>query len=396
MNKHITLIIFLVLRTLTAEAQNLILPNDACEADTAQNDLIGLSINATGFFHDNEYDRALVDCYTYSLPGVRLTAYATYNPIRQIHLEAGLHATYFHGANKYPCYAFHDIAKWKGDQYQSGAHILPWFRAVANVGHSQFVVGDIYRGDAHGLSEVLYNPELSLSCDPEMGLQYRLSYRHYELEAWLNWQSFIFDTSTHQEAFTVGIANRFKWQAHSGALRWEVPVNLLAIHRGGEMDVSKGGTQTLWNGSAGIRADYALGTNWIRSICGEANALLCWQQAGGLWPFKTGMAFNIAAKCDFTPGVALRLGYFLAPQKFISIYGAPFYSTQSLADKSLDIKTLSTLTASVRYSKIFARFYELGVYANAYYYTSKPMSNFNFAFGAFIHVTPHFRLKKSK
>ncbi|MBR5576806.1 MAG: hypothetical protein IKW22_05980, partial [Bacteroidaceae bacterium] len=137
--------------------------------DSAKTRTIGLEVDALAFFKDNEFDGNVQSGY--SLPGVRLQPRLTYTPIDEVKLELGLHATIYSGANRYPCYAFHDIATWKGDQYQSGAHLLPFFRATASFSNITLAVGNIYGGATHGLIEPLYNPELTLTDDPEMGVQ---------------------------------------------------------------------------------------------------------------------------------------------------------------------------------------------------------------------------------
>ena len=98
------------------------------------------------FFRDNEYSSCLTKGY--SLPGLWLQPKFVLTPLSQVELELGLHALIFDGANKYPNYVYHDIARWKGTQYQRGAHLLPWFRARAAFRHltaSAVSSGSIFR-----------------------------------------------------------------------------------------------------------------------------------------------------------------------------------------------------------------------------------------------------------
>ena len=76
--------------------------------------------------------------------------------------------------------------------------------------HVNIVLGDIYGGANHNLIEPLYNPELNLTADPEAGLQLLYDSRRFDLDVWVNWESFIFREDTHQEAFTVGLSGRYK------------------------------------------------------------------------------------------------------------------------------------------------------------------------------------------
>lgn len=70
--------------------------------------------------------------------------------------------------------------------------------------HVNIVLGNIYGASNHNLIEPLYNPELNLTCDPEAGLQLLYDSKAFDLDVWVNWQSFIFREDVHQEAFTVG------------------------------------------------------------------------------------------------------------------------------------------------------------------------------------------------
>ena len=100
-----------------------------------------VEVDNLSFFRDNEYSSSLTKGY--SLPGLWVQPKLTYVPLSAIKLELGLHALVFNGANKYPCYVYHDIATWKGNQYQKGAHVLPWVRAQAQFKHLTVVLGNL-------------------------------------------------------------------------------------------------------------------------------------------------------------------------------------------------------------------------------------------------------------
>lgn len=124
-----------------------------------------LKVDNMFFFKDNEYDGNVQKGY--SLPGVWIRPRLTYQPTRRLRLEVGLHALAYHGANKYPNYAYQDIGTWKGSQYQRGAHVLPFLRAQLKLKHADLVFGDIYGQSNHRLVTPLYDPELDLTSDPE-------------------------------------------------------------------------------------------------------------------------------------------------------------------------------------------------------------------------------------
>lgn len=385
----------------------------AYAVDTARINTLGLEVEALAFFKDNEFDGPVQSGY--SLPGVRLQPRLTYTPIRQIKLELGLHATIYSGANKYPCYVFHDIATWKGDQYQSGAHLLPFFRATASFKHVTLAVGNIYGGTTHGLSEVMYNPELLLTDDPEMGFQLIVDTRRWHSDLWLNWQSYIFKESSHQEAFTVGWSQDINiWKRHrpggcSHSL--SIPIQLVLQHRGGEQDNTHMGVQTIANGAAGLAYKYSAPRRpVVTGVSAEALALGCFQQSGHLWPFKGGPAMWLRASVDFIRDLRVTAGFFAASD-FCSLYGSPFFGTLRTKKAGGRFANVSTAMLGVEYSRTFAAAYTVGADVKAYLcrtgelacpaddthgepYTLPGEFRTPFSFGVYFRCSPSFVLKR--
>ena len=233
---------------------------------------LAVDVQSLAFFKDNEFGGDQATGYT--LPGFWLQPRLTYQPLDAIRLEAGFHAAVFDGANKYPCFAYNDIAQWKGTQYQHGAHILPFFRAQAQLRNLQFVLGDLFGGANHGVVEPLMNPEVNLTQDPEMGFQLLYDLPRYHLDAWINWQSFIFREDTHQEAFTVGLSQRIaltpqrsSLTPHPSSLNFYLPIDILIQHRGGEIDDTHTGAQTIDNAALGIGMRWNTGNTVPLIMC---------------------------------------------------------------------------------------------------------------------------------
>ena len=227
---------------------------------------LSVEIDNLSFFKDDEYTGSFMKGYT--LPGLWLQAKAVYYPLEMLKLEAGVHLQRFWGANRYPNMAYQDIAHWKGDQYQKGFHALPWFRAqVALSDHVNIVLGDLYGAANHNLIEPLYNPELNMVADPEMGLQLLYNSRRFDLDVWVNWESFIFREDIHQEAFTVGLSTRFKFNDPNSRFHFYAPLQVLVQHRGGEIDtILTNSVQTLMNGAVGIGGVWNTGHKIFKSV----------------------------------------------------------------------------------------------------------------------------------
>ncbi len=380
--------------------------------DSTQTKTLGIELEALAFFKDNEFDGNVQRGY--SLPGVRLQPRLTYTPIDEIKLELGLHATIYSGANKYPCYVFHDIATWKGDQYQSGAHLLPFFRATARFKSITLAVGDIYGGATHGFVEPMYNPELILTDDPEMGFQMIVDTRRWHSDLWMNWQSYIFKESSHQEAFTVGWTqniNVWKRTKEDRTHSLDIPIQLVIQHRGGEQDNTKMGVQTIANGALGMGYEYkAPGNRIVTGVQAEVMALYCLQQSGNLWPFKNGPALWVKASVDFIRDLRVTAGFFSA-KDFCSLYGSQYFGTLSTKRAGGRFDGMNTGLISVEYSRTFANAYTIGANLKAYIYKTGSLAlpaddthpepytipgefRTPFSFGVYFRCSPSFVLKR--
>ena len=380
--------------------------------DSTQTKTLGIELEALAFFKDNEFDGNVQRGY--SLPGVRLQPRLTYTPIDEIKLELGLHATIYSGANKYPCYVFHDIATWKGDQYQSGAHLLPFFRATARFKSITLAVGDIYGGATHGFVEPMYNPELILTDDPEMGFQMIVDTKRWHSDLWMNWQSYIFKESSHQEAFTVGWTqniNVWKRTKEDRTHSLDIPIQLLIQHRGGEQDNTKMGVQTIANGALGMGYEYkAPGNRIVTGVQAEVMALYCLQQSGNLWPFKNGPALWVKASVDFIRDLRVTAGFFSA-KDFCSLYGSQYFGTLSTKRAGGRFDGMNTGLISLEYSRTFANAYTIGANLKAYIYKTGSLAlpaddthpepytipgefRTPFSFGVYFRCSPSFVLKR--
>lgn len=362
--------------------------------DTAIVRQLRAEVNAMTFFQNNEFKSPFVEGYT--LPGAWLQPRLVYAPLPQLQIEAGAHLLLFDGANRYPNYAYHDIAQWKGSQYQNGVHALPFFRVQADFRRLTLVMGNIYGAQNHELVLPLYNPEQNLSADPEMGFQLLVDSRRSHLDLWLNWQSFIFNLDSHQEAFTVGMNYTQQWgKSNNRRLRWETPVQFLVQHRGGEIDDTDCGVQTIWNASAGLRMTLRpIRQRVLNSLRAEANMLVSYQQVGRLWPFDTGVALHAALRTTLWKHLGAEIGYVGIPTQFANLYGSPFFSTVSLKPDGTTFKGMHTAYASVSYTYSFSRDYHLGAQFDIYSAHAPGVSAQPFGFGLYFRVHPSFLISK--
>lgn len=363
---------------------------------------LSVELDNISFFKDNEY--AGYFARGYSLPGLWVQPKAVYYPLKNIKLEAGIHMLIYHGANKYPSMAYQDIAYWKGDQYQVGVHILPYFRAqMALSKHVNIVLGDIYGGSNHRLIEPLYNPELNLTADPEVGLQVLYDSKAFDLDAWVNWQSFIFRDDTHQEAFTVGLSSRVKFNDPASRFHFYLPVQGVVQHRGGEIDtIFTNSVQTLMNGAIGAGVVWNTGQRIFKNVNLEVDAAGYYQQAGEIWPFNSGSGIYARASADIYD-FRVKTSYWQCDD-FISMFGSPFYGAVSMKEEGVTFDRPQMVYLGVEYSRQLGKGYSIGVDLDVFQYLGGKIredgiarsvgSATSFTAGVYLRINPSFLIKK--
>lgn len=336
----------------------------AYDIDSTHVHTLHVGIDNLNFFKDNEFSGSVMDGYT--LPGFWIQPSAIYYPLSNIKLQLGFHALVYDGAYKYPNYAYQDIANWKGNQYQKGAHLLPFFRAQVHFDNVNLVWGDLYGGVRHGLIEPLYSPELAMTADPEMGFQLLWDISRIHLDAWIDWQTFIFRTDTHQEAFTVGLSSKINLSSEEKSTQLYIPVQLLAQHRGGEIDtITQNSVHTLMNGAIGFGADVNPSGSIFHNVNIEGALLGYYQQAGNLWSFDNGWGAYLKASSDLGRYFKAKLGYFYG-KDFISMYGMPYFGTVSTKTPGATYNGMSTVFGSAEYTRSFGKNFRLGIFADVY------------------------------
>lgn len=433
--------------SLRAQMDSILFYNDYAIDSTTVKEL-HLHVDNLTFLKDNEWDGDVVKGYT--LPGLWLQPKVSYSPLPEIQLEAGLHALIYAGTIKYPSLMYQDLPKWKGDQYQKGTHLLPFFRANMKLGPAHVVLGNIYGGATHMLPDPLYAQELNLTADPEMGGQLLIDLPRWHFDVWINWQSFTFKGDYHAEAFCAGFTSRYSLVGKTSSMadkgyELTLPISALAQHVGGEID-TVGGISTHFNASVGIELKRHRPATWLRYWSAEAHLLGYSQNKGETWPINNGWGAYIAGHMQFNNGLGLKLGY-MHNHDFQPLLGYNYYGT--IAKGQADATPLTTpapasaptttvhattpaatvpataatsapiptttpaatvpaasaaalitayrhpnlVTLQADWTKAFARSYAFGIRVEAFAYMASK-SSFNTSFGLFFRATPSFRLLK--
>lgn len=369
-----------------------------------------LEVDNASFFKDNEWNGDVTTGYT--LPGLWLQPKVVYTAIPELRLEAGIHTLLYSGSTKYPNTIYQDIAIWKGNQYQDGTHLMPYFRANIQLNKLHLILGNLYGGSNHRLPDPLFSSELNLTSDPEAGVQLLYDTKRMHTDVWCNWQSFIFKGDTHQESFIFGLSSQYSLlSAHYGKQTSNDPLvltlSLLAHHRGGEIDSTATGINTLMNGSLGLTYSHNANLPWLRSWSLGTHLLGYIQQAGILWPIDKGWALYAQANATFAHGFSAKLGY-QTTHNFISILSYPYYGCMSLKAQHKDAtyKSPQLITARLDWSHPFRHDYAIGVRAEMFHFMPggqlihpdasafPQQSSTSLSFGLFLKANLLFRLQR--
>lgn len=367
----------------------------------ARTDELRIEFDNLNFFKNDEFDSDYLNGN--SMPGFWAQLKLTWQPLDIIKLEAGVHLLKYWGANKYPNFAYRDISVWKGNQFQKGFHALPYLRAqVQLTDQINIVFGDIYGGANHNLIEPLYSRELNMMADPEAGLQFLYHSKPIDIDLWVDWQSFIFHADTHQESFVFGLSSRVKYNKEDAPVHFYTPFQVLAQHRGGEIDtIETNSVQTLMNGAIGLGAVWNINHKVLKNINLEVDATGYYQQAGKLWPFDDGFGVYAKATADLKD-FRVKASYWQC-KDFISILGLPFYGSVSNTEEGMTFKSPATAAFGVEYSRSFGKGSSFGVDFDFYNHFSttartpdgdiSKKNSTSFSIGAYLRLNTSFLVK---
>lgn len=317
------------------------------------------------FMLDNEYDSGLTDGYT--LPGVWLRPIVSYQPLANLRIEAGAHLLHFWGAERYPNVNYSQLASMGERETQRGFHAVPVVRAQVQLTPTlSLVLGTIHGQAQHRLIEPFYNKELNLMGDPEAGVQMRWDGRPLWLDAWVNWQTFIFKNDRRQEAFVFGLSARLKPSRADAGWQWYVPLQALFQHHGGEINTAAEDREvkTWLNAAAGVGVDIPLRAKFPASLNAEVEACYFGQRKGSALPFDNGYGLyaRLTARLWRT---RVGVGYWQC-KDFVSIMGSPLYGAMSVSEEGTVYRKPRMLTAHAEYTQPLGRGFAWGLEADAY------------------------------
>ena len=376
------------------------------QIDSLRKGQLSIEMDNLSFYKNNEYGSTVQKGYT--LPGFWLQLKAVYYPLSNLKLEVGAHSTWFWGTTRYPAIAYkNSIPTLNGKDYYNIVHVLPYFRAnLALSKNVSVVLGDTYGGANHRLIDPLYNPELNLSTDPEKGVQVLYKTKWLDLDLWVDWTSFIYNRDTIQESFVAGGSASIKLNSPETRFHVYLPVQGLAYHKGGELDVTDTNIETIMNGALGAGIKWNVNGRVINYINTEVFMAGYSIPKGRTSHFDHGRGYysKVAFQMkDFNISTS-----YWSSNDFFSVFGNAFYSSISTKLDGMIYYKPKLLNLNIDYSRTLGKGFAFGVKAEVFYYLSGKMysvktgvfepsafgSNTNFSVGVYLRLNPSFLIKQ--
>ncbi|MDR1406765.1 MAG: hypothetical protein LBJ23_01805 [Tannerella sp.] len=369
--------------------------------DSLKKKQLSVEIDNISFFRNIESPNIIVSGYT--LPGFWLQAKTVYYPEPNIRLEGGVHTLWFWGADYYPSFAYSTLSNWYDGRSKHVVHAYPFFRAqVALSKQINIILGSLYGGVNHKLVEPLYNPELHMIADPETGMQLLYDTKWLHFDTWINWETFIYKMDTKQETFSFGASALFKCNRPESTFHVYFPFQILAQHRGGQIDTANLPVQTMLNGVAGVGLDWHIRHKVLKNIHLEFDMLGYYQHAGNLWPLKRGYGSYSSASADLK-NFRVKAAYWKC-NDFISMYGNPLFGAPSMSQEDAYFLYPKMYSLGGEYVRTFAPGYALGI---DFDFQFRPSCNINsptsgiysvqaktcYSFGVYLRLNPSFLIK---
>lgn len=197
------------------------------------------------FVKNNEYSGDFSDGATWI--GYLATPKLVYYPTSKIRIEAGIH-----------------LQKYSGREAFTNTEAAFSVNYMAS-DKSQLILGNLNQDKNHLLSEPMFEPERFFTDDAESGIQWLYQSKRIHLDTWINWEQFILEGDPFQEKFTFGISSKYQLNNPSSQNNLSIPLQVIFTHRGGEIDSSDDGVQTIGNFSSGLSFTRTVENSRIKS-----------------------------------------------------------------------------------------------------------------------------------
>ena len=303
-------------------------------------------LNNSSFVNNREFFNPYQPGYT--LIGYYLRPALEYHPGRDTRIRAGMHLLQYSGIDSYsqvvPLFSFHH-------------RFFPGF---------EMVFGSIYGTLNHNLIEPLFAFDRFFTHHNESGLQFLVDHDYIKADIWINWEQFIFTGDPFREEFVAGFSSIIPLKAGDGLLKFEIPLQLLVNHRGGQIDASDERMQNLVNFAAGLHADLEIDHPVFNSV-GFRGYLAGFRDLSSelryFWDNGRGIYPNLLVSTRwFDAGI----GYW-SGKRFVAPRGEPVFQSVSAVDPLFAKEYREMITSKVLYNRRLVQGIDMALRFEVYY-----------------------------
>ncbi|WP_375562132.1 hypothetical protein ACE193_06165 [Bernardetia sp. OM2101] len=204
---------------------------------------LNLEIAYFGFFRNREFFETIADGYT--LFGSQFLSKLSYSVDTTLKISAGVF-----------------LRKDFGSEHNNSHfnQIQPYFQFLYKKDKHQFVFGNLEGNLQHNLIEPLFNFENIINRRLENGVQYKYISKNTSLDTWIDWVTMIYPYSDFDEELHFGLnveRNIFTYKKWKSA----IPIQLTAIHKGGQINTTNNPLVTIFNAAIGNKTTYYFDNN---------------------------------------------------------------------------------------------------------------------------------------
>lgn len=339
--------------------------------DTSATDKLYFRLEVNNFVKNNEYFGEYTEGRT--LPGYSVQPSLMYYVGKKVRIKIGAH-----------------LLKYSG--YEDFSEVFPVVSAHVKLSDNwDMILGNIRGNVQHRLIEPLFNPELLFLKPDESGVQFYHNSPKIWLDAWVDWEQFIFKGDSIPEKFTAGVSLDYKLTNPESAIEVSIPVQLTTFHVGGQVSDYTTKSYSLFNKVMGIKLSQNLGTGFLQKV-GLSTYFLTFSElteALGL-PFTNGRAIYPVGLLTYKHG-ELMLGYWRS-ENYFAPKGSPLFWSISDHNMGYYNRNRSILSSKFTYNKMF--FKKVRFMAQAASYYDVDAGQLEYSYGISLTFTPNFFIAK--
>lgn len=137
----------------------------------------------------------------------------------------------------------------------------PLFSVNIHKNNFQFISGSLNGNIAHQLLEPLYDYDRVIYDPLEYGTQFLYNDSSFFLDAWINWENMIYKPASEQERLSGGISVNYHLPTKS-KFELAFPLQMLAYHKGGQIDTLDVPLTTIVNTALGAKITYNINAKY--------------------------------------------------------------------------------------------------------------------------------------